>query len=486
MIVSAPANVGHAADEPPATTVELVGDLLKPREFLRLFDVDEAALAAFRDDAPLDAAEREKLLSLVARWRQYPLAAAEQFSRPLADLNQVAEHPVEYHGELFTLRGRVKKVETVELSAEDRQRFLLDALYRCTLQIETGGADGGLTAMVETPIVPRAWAIDAPLDEPALARGLFIKRLPAEQGGPAYLFIAQRVAWHPDNLLGKLGFDFGLLDGVRDRSKLTERECFYQLLSAVRRAEPGAIETAARGAITQRKQTLEKEIAEPDLTPRDRAALRRELTALRDGGNDVVPLFNAPDQQRGGLFLLSGEALRAVQVRVDDPDVVRRFGIRQYYEIELVTPDSQNNPLVVCVADLPEGLPLGDKIHQSVRVAGFFLKSWAYNTAAGEKRLQLAPLLVARSLEWIATPEAAPQSTLAAVLLGATLAVAAGLMWYLRRGDRRALAAARQASLKLPERIDLDEKVENKFGLGNEDRSDDDADDDPAEAWRKR
>ncbi len=78
-----------------------------------------------------------------------------------------------------------------------------------------------------------------------------------------------------------------------------------------------------------------------------------------------------------------GEALRAVRVRVDDPDVVRRFGIRQYYEIEVVTPDSQNNPLVVCVAELPEGLPLGDKIHESVRVAGFFLKSWAYNTAKG-------------------------------------------------------------------------------------------------------
>ena len=132
----------------------------------------------------------------------------------------------------------------------------------------------GLTAIVETPVVPKAWAIDAPLDEPALARGLFIKRLPAEQGGPAYLFIAQRVAWLPDNLLGKLGFDFGLLDGVRDRSKLTERECFYQLLAAVRRAEPGEIEKAARTAIANSKAKFEKVVNDPDLAPRDRAALR--------------------------------------------------------------------------------------------------------------------------------------------------------------------------------------------------------------------
>ena len=61
--------------------------------------------------------------------------------------------------------------------------------------------------------------------------------------------MAQRVAWHPDRpdprhgvgdsqlLLSKLGMDFGLFDEVRpyNGSTTIEPECFYQLLSTLRR-----------------------------------------------------------------------------------------------------------------------------------------------------------------------------------------------------------------------------------------------------------
>ncbi len=172
-----------------------------------------------------------------------------------------------------------------------------------------------------------------------------------------------------------------------------------------------------------------------------------------------MPLYNDPQSRRGHLVTLRGDALCAVEVRVDDPDIVSRFGIRRYYEVEILTDDSQNNPLVCCVAELPAGMPLGDNIRAAVRVTGFFFKSWAYGAGSGNAksdRRQLAPLVIARTLTWYPEPAASAPSSAVAIVLGTALALALAAMWYIRRGDRRALAAAREARLPLPERISFD------------------------------
>jgi hypothetical protein len=459
--------------------------LIAPREYLQIFGIDERALAVLDDGRPLDEAQRDQVLSILFRLRQYPLAALEHFAKTPTALATIAEHPADARGHLFKLVGRVTHVVREELNDEQRQRFQVEAVFRCTLVTATGQR-----AVVLVLAVPSAWKLDQPIDEPASALAMFLKALPPQPSAPddkaaeaaedatgepggakadakppgaaeaLLLFAAPRVAWHPDTPLGRLGMDLGLFDQVRDRTGLDERECFYQLLAAAGRADPAALAREARAQLASRSEAWRREADDRNLDPARRNAARRALERAKDGASDVAPLFNEPAAQRGALVTLRGAALRAIEVRVEDPDIVSRFDIHRYYEVEILTADSQNNPIVCCVLELPEGFPLGDDIHVGVRVTGFFLKSWAYGLGpdAGDPgRRQLAPLIVAPTLSWIPEPAKGGQSLTLAVLLALSLAVAVAVLWYLRRGDRRALADAQAARL-WPERISLDEE----------------------------
>ncbi len=182
-----------------------------------------------------------------------------------------------------------------------------------------------------------------------------------------------------------------------------------------------------------------------------------------------MPLFNDPAAQHGKLFLLTGEALRAIKIRVDDPDIVRRFGIDHYYELEIVTPDSQNNPVVCCVRTLPPGMPEGESIHENVRISGIFLKSWAFDThqssetESNQRKRQLAPLLISQTLQRIAPPTVTrpSQSLKLAGGLAAIIVLCGAAMWYIRRADRRARAQLASDRESLPEQIALDEGGES-------------------------
>jgi hypothetical protein len=305
--------------------------------------------------------------------------------------------------------------------------------------------------------------LDEPIDERATATAMFLKLLPADKDDPnaaakgphpfgvptlegQLLLAAIRVAWHPGTLLGELGMDVGLLDEVRDRSALDERECFYQMLAAVDRAPAGRIERAGRENLAKNRDLLERMARNRELGPQRRAAVERALTRAQEGADDVVPLFNEPADERGKLLVLPGEALRAVEIRVDDPDIVKRFGIDHYYEVEIVTVDSQNNPIVCCIVELPADMPLGQSIHENVRITGFFLKTWAFDTpktaAAAARRQQLAPLVIAKSIEVITPPTLAPPGAAFAALVVAGILTAVAATWYVRRGDRRAKAQA--------------------------------------------
>jgi hypothetical protein len=442
--------------------------LIAPREFLKLFDIDPS-LAAFVDGQGVDGDQRERLLAILFRVRQYPLTAVDHFSREGDALAAIAEHPAEARGQFFTVAGRVSRVERQQLDPALRERFGFDAYYRCTI-----ATDAGPQAVMLALAVPSAWKLDAPIDERCGAKAMFVKLLPPPNGspdekrpkgkkfdaaGPPLLFVAGRVAWYPANTLGKLGMDFGLFDEVRDRERLDERECFYQLMAAVRRADERRLEREARENLVRSKDRWQREANDRDLDREARQAARRALASAQEETSDVVLLFNEPAIGRGQLVTLRGEALRAVEVRVDDADIASRFGIRRYYEVEIVTSGSQNNPIVCCVAQLPEGMPLGDSIRAAVRVTGFFLKSWAYSVERDDReqtRRQLAPLVIAKTLKLLPRPAERGYGTSVAVALCGALGAAAAVLWYIRRGDRRALESAREARLQLPERIDED------------------------------
>jgi hypothetical protein len=316
------------------------------------------------------------LWRLLAVVRRFSLADIDRWKQKEISPEVLKTDPAGHRGSLAAWTGAVTRVSEHKLPDETAERFGLAGYYRCEMAI----GEGESRAIVYALAVPKEWFSAEAIHERASVCGLFV-RLAEDQSesGPEPVLVARRVAWHPRNILGDLDMDVGLFDELSPRPELgaDDRECFYQLLAAVGR-------TGAR----QLSRAVPKE-----------------------GRNaSVVPLFNKPNEQRGKLVELTGTARQAVLRRVEDRDIVARFGIDHYYEVEVFTEDSQGNPLAFCVRDLPKGFPQGDKITEPVRIAGFFFKRWGYRTAAldgtpGAATKHLAPLLIGREPVWLEPPQ---------------------------------------------------------------------------------
>ena len=348
---------------------------------LELMEIGPRQLAKLSHGKSLDEAQREVVLRVLLRLHDLPPEDIQPWVHPQKDIDYIATEPDSVCGQFYRLGGRVTSVETIKLSPQDARRLMFKQYYRARIAL-----DGDIrSATILTRTVPRAWLKplkQKKLDARATAVGLFLRLAENDSGQSGPIFAARRVAWHPPGPLGDLGMDVGLLDELRDRKKIggrergRERECFYQMLAAVGRAEPGELLRLAREELKQQGMK----------------------------SFSVVPLFNDPAKERGRLVVLSGTARRVVKVYVKDADIVRRFDIRYYYEIYLYTPDSQDNPLVFCVRYLPEGMPTGSdpQYSQQIKVAGFFLKTWGFRPELADmpdgdpNTRQLAPLLIGR------------------------------------------------------------------------------------------
>jgi hypothetical protein len=282
--------------------------------------------------------------------------------------------------------------------------------------------------------------------------------------------LAQRIAWYPNTPLGELGMDVGLLDRVKNEERIAgpEREGFYQMLAAVGRAKPGQLSKQADRILQESK---------------------------RDAFS-VVPLFNEPEEQIGQLFELTGMARRAVKVRVDDRDIRSRFGIDHYYEIEIFTRDSQDNPIVFCVRHLPEGMPLGEgkQFREQVSIAGFYFKKYAYfinlpgEDGPGEdgqprsearSQKQFAPLLIGRQPVWYPRQPPKENTLLGAVAGGLFVLAIVGIwlaVWRYGRADKHFQTIAKNYAMDSGVSLDeigLDAQAEPDFnGLAKMDQPD--------------
>jgi hypothetical protein len=410
------------ADEQAPTT---------PRETFRLLGVGDDYFNRLHDGGPLAGAETETLLRVLSRLRVFPPRDLDRWALPAEKLDEAIERPEPSRGSISLLRGRVIAVEPVKPAAEAAERYELFKYYCCRLELDTGQ-----TADVYTENVPAEWQTGAKPDATVGAQGVFLKLGPRTEGRGTLIFAARRLAWYPADLLGRLGMDVGLFDTVKDRQGLTadDSDAFYELFAAVERAEPG--------------QLLRQ--AEADL-PDIREQWRR---TGQDGRAyySVVPLFNEPAKQRGRLVALSGTARRVELIHVDNPDLVARYGIDHYYMVSLFTDDSYDKkwnpqPLTVCVRQLPEGMPTGASPNygETVRVAGFFFKSWAYRVervkdSAGKlnpaTQIQYSPLLIARSLVWHPAPKPS-ESTTTNVVIGVLFIGFMLIIWALAWQNRR-------------------------------------------------
>ncbi len=331
-------------------------------------------------------------------------------------------------------------------------------------------------------------------------RGVFLKLIPGDTQGPQPVFAARRLAWYPDEVdpnlgvnfgmtvLGDLGMDVGLWDQVENRKPLTvqDREPFFQLLRAVDQTGARQLVRLARqhlatltSACRAQQQQLAQQLAELSVSPdqvrgrptaqpsraqqistveRQLAQLRRDQAQAQRGTSSVVPLFNEPNRQFGQLVVVDGTARRTVKIYLTEQpapsaagDRWPQSGMDHYYELELFTDDSQNNPIVFCVRRVPVGFPLGADIFQPVRIAGFFFKSWAYPAwtraevgaaadPAVSRRWQLAPLLVGREPIRLTAGPPVRYSYLGLLAGGLFMLLLAATwygLWRYDRGDRR-------------------------------------------------
>jgi hypothetical protein len=450
--LSQQAGPGQAAESsrtqpanPPGEEAEL-SPISGPRELLRSHGVDDSCFESLADGQPLSDPESETLLKVMF-WmlRDFRRQDVEQWARRELDLDRLVDNPKADRGQLFLLSGRVTGVEVRRPLPAVAQRFELDQYYRCEFVLDGRQQP----AVIFAAGVPRRWQEGKPIDERAGAFGLFLKLTSRDPARPVPLFVSPHMAWHPPTLLGRLGMDVALLDDVVDRTGLghsrrldeqevsraaREREAFYAMLDAVARAKPDQLLREAREQLKHADAKLKR--------------------TDKQGSEyfSVVPLFLEPQGQRGRLVALSGKARRVVSIRVEDPDIVARFGIDHYYEISLFTDASQDNPVVFCVRELPHGMPTGDgpEYVEQVRVAGFFFKLWTYQLApSGELPendrsrgafRQPAPLLIGLQPVWY-PQQPMPINPIAGAIAGGLFLLALlGIwlaLWQSGRGDKR-------------------------------------------------
>ncbi len=409
-----------------------------PRQLFELGGIGPGELATFTDGTPWRREEEALIMKMLYRIeRDFRPRRRAQWSHGRPDLERLGQDAANYRGEIFDLSGRVALVERLRCSSPQAQRMGLSHYWRCRMQLN--GREQAVTVLAKK--IPSAWKPGEPIDEPAAAEAFFLKLSgdPPDRG--AAMFLASRIAWYPPTPLGTLGMDVGLLDDVRmdnptiekdetgrPRPKLDLRrrqltaadsECFYQMLAAAGRAAPGQLRKEAQAELARQGK--------------DRFS--------------VAPLFNQPRGRQGRLEMFSGNARRILKVLVDDPDIVARLGIDHYYQLYVFTDDSQANPLVFCVRELPPGMPTGDgpQFGEYVTVAGFFFKTWAYRIdlpggAEGDGSWQLAPLLIGRAPQWRPVePAAASPAWTAVATIGcvAVFVLVWWILWRTARADRR-------------------------------------------------
>jgi hypothetical protein len=410
-----------------------------PRDLFDLQGIDESHFALLADGTPWQEGENETLLKIMYRLhRNFRLMDVEAWCRGEPQPAELAVDPGAFRGEIFHLRGTVTSLEVLRPVVEVARRFELDAYYRCRFLL----GENRQPAVLFAHTVPEHWKTKPSLDARAGAFGVFLKLAGDDPQEPLPVFVASRAAWYPPTRLGNLGFDQGLFDdlapsrrpgdaGVPSDSRprrsprdlrLTgrNRECFYQMLAAAGRTKRGEL-------------------------------LAEAANQLRHSGEErfsVVPLFNEPTEQHGRLVVLSGTVRQVIPIRVGDEDVRARFGIDRYYQIFLFTEDSQGNPLVFCVRELPEGMPMGEgfQFAEHVSVAGFFFNTWAYRSrqstgaSMAREQWQLAPLLIGRDLKWHPRKKPASNPYLGAIAGGLFVLALFGIwlaLWRYGRSDKQ-------------------------------------------------
>ena len=211
-----------------------------PREMFRALGVDDSYFARLTDGRPLEPNEIESMLRVLYRLRTFPPIDRERWA---LDAEQARR------GDQAT--GRVAWHDLPPARPGDGRRAVPTGQRRGptlrTGQVLPLPAATRLARPKRPTSTPRTFPMRGGRARNRTLRparlGVFLKSRHKENEQTTLAFAAPRLAWYPDNLLGELGMDAGLLDSVQDQKPITaeDREAFYQMLAAVGRAEPGQL-----------------------------------------------------------------------------------------------------------------------------------------------------------------------------------------------------------------------------------------------------
>lgn len=449
--------VGGPMTKPPTLKEPAEDDVVG--QLLFSTGIDEGLLGKFQDGRPLELVERVPLIALLRSIRPFKPSEIDEvvvLATPKSDFASAKGR-----GKFWKAEGRLKSItidefspaeldqvyaELTNVQKDDLRRFffrseiamgdrtvsvvslrvpelLLAKLLNLNKPAPNAGAapkegEAPKEGAVRKANEPPKWSelLKAgqvlKVDENAGVSGLYIKSL-GTTAGDRPVIVAGRTAWYPDTTLGKLGMDYGLYDDapLTSYQKIEERECFFNLLAAMKRAK---------------WEDLLEETSE---------------------NYSVVPLFNEAKSTRGKLTALRGIAKRATLVNVPYPDIRRRFGIDHYYLVDIFTADSRDNPLIFALSKLPQGFPEGDAIHVEVRIPGTFYTGFAYERDATKQEAekgtapaaQKAPLLIGKELyRYVDKTEAGGTFDWYVSGLVGIGVIAMGIVgWLTMRGDRK-------------------------------------------------
>jgi hypothetical protein len=446
---------------------------------------DESRFAKFEDGVPLTVDEQREVERLVSRLSNFDRRVF--YASPSTEVttaNLLAD-PGKYRGKPVRWFGKAEKL--MKPSGPADASSPTEPAITCV-----GGDDSGMCLLM-TRSVPARWSELKLESEPIGVNGVFVKLVETDEGTIAPLIAVPHIEWMPTkwsppavnygmSVLGILGIDVGLLDSIVQRERLlpSETMAFYRILAATRGTTANELSNWAQRHMPRHREEWTALAKSPDLNERRLAA--EVLRQAKEDRYSVAPFFNQPQDEVGQLAVFDGVVRRALRIDASENADAVAVGIDHYYELALFTDDSQNNPLIFCVLDLPDGFPQGDDIRQQVRLAGFFFKTWRYGSREGDGRssqIRYAPLFIGRSPLLLVEP---PEQPIWGWIAGIGFITVVGLVWlanlYRARGDR-AFAASTLARIKEP--VDLGNLDESQLPGGTdegefEDRHVDDQD----------
>ena len=422
----------------------LLGESRSPRAQLAQAGIDDSHWNQFVDGNALSEADEEALLKILFRlprlFSSYDLERAAHQNIP-AD---ITEEPDSHRGKVFALQGKAVAVESVTLVPRLAQLFEFNQFFRVRIQ----HALSPHQLVFCTRTIPRAWHLQPIRNEPVRVRGLFLKLGETVAGRPQLVCAGSRLAWlpsHPNRaagirqehvLLARHGMDAGLFDALRKTNRRriqgADRECFYQLLATA---------------------TV---IPENQLTP-------------FAGKLNLETILTRPETQHGTVHRIRAQARRITRVVVADEDIIARYGIKYYYQIDGALPlgpttvttgkkqkadrlqYTNTYPATFCVRELPDRLAAIDRrlssgqsttenLNESIVLNGWFFKLWAYRSRFteeySENMPQVSPIFLAAQPQ---LPRPTSRSAIPGLIGGSLFVVAIGLIWILTwRSSRKA------------------------------------------------